>query len=47
MKVLVYAFAYLSLIAVAGLGFIALTDTPVEQTEIIKEIPASNFVKAQ
>lgn len=47
MKALAYGLAYVLLVVVAGFGFIALTDTPVEQEQIVKDLPADKFIKAQ
>ncbi len=45
MKVLAYALAYVLLIAAAGFGFIAMTDTVVPQEEVTKDLPATQFIK--
>lgn len=43
MKLVSFVFTAAALLLVAGFAYVAFTDIPVEQTEIVKTIPNDRF----
>ncbi|HPD82844.1 MAG: hypothetical protein R3D88_01150 [Alphaproteobacteria bacterium] len=38
-------FSGLLLLILGGFGYVALSDTPIHQEDVVKTLPASNFIK--